>query len=50
MIRRREFIAGIGGAAAWPPSFGVELSPYDTRDAVEIERAFTAMGRGILAA
>jgi putative ABC transport system substrate-binding protein len=28
------------------PSFGVELSPYDTRDAVEIERAFTAMGRG----
>jgi putative ABC transport system substrate-binding protein len=49
VLRDAAISSGIGQFAviqAVAPSFGVELSPYDTRDAVEIERAFTAMGRG----
>jgi putative ABC transport system substrate-binding protein len=49
VLRDAAISSGIGQFAviqAVAPSFGVELSPYDTRDAVEIERSFTAMGRG----
>jgi putative ABC transport system substrate-binding protein len=49
VFRDPAISSGIGQFAviqAVAPSFGVELTPYDTRDAVEIERAFTAIARG----
>jgi hypothetical protein len=45
VLRDAAISSGIGQFAVIhpvAPSFGVELSPYDTRDAVEIERAFAA--------
>jgi putative ABC transport system substrate-binding protein len=51
VFRDAEISSGIGQFAviqAVAPSFAVELSPYDTRDAGEIERAFTDIAqRGI---
>ena len=51
VLRDAAISSGIGQFAviqAVAPSFGVELTPYDTRDAGEIERAFTAIAnRGI---
>ena len=48
MLRDPAIAAGIGqfGAIqAAAPSFGVELSPIDVRDAGEIERAVAAFAR-----
>jgi putative ABC transport system substrate-binding protein len=48
VFRDPAISSGIGQFAviqAGAPSFGVELSPYDTRDAGEIERAFTDIAR-----
>ena len=48
VLRDPAIAAGIGqfGAIqAVAPSFGVELSPVDVRDAGEIERAVTAFAR-----
>ena len=39
-------IGQFGAVQAVAPSFGVELSPVDVRDAGEIERAVTAFARG----
>ena len=39
-------IGQFGAIQAVAPSFGVELSPVDVRDASEIERAVTAFARG----
>ena len=51
VFRDAAISSGIGQFAviqAVAPSFGVELTPYDTRDAAEIERAFTDIAqRGI---
>jgi putative tryptophan/tyrosine transport system substrate-binding protein len=51
VFRDAAISSGIGQFAviqAVAPSFGVELSPYDTRDPGEIERAFADIGqRGI---
>jgi putative tryptophan/tyrosine transport system substrate-binding protein len=49
VFRDPAISSGIGQFAviqAVAPSFGVELTPYDTRDAGEIEGAFTAIARG----
>jgi putative ABC transport system substrate-binding protein len=49
VFRDPAISSGIGQFAviqAVAPSFGVELTPYDTRDAGEIERAFTAIAGG----
>ena len=49
VLRDPTLAAGIGQFAAIQsvaPSFGVELSPLDVRDAGEIERAVTAFARG----
>ena len=49
VFRDAAIASGIGQFAviqAGAPSFGVELTPYDTRHAGEIERAFTAIARG----
>ncbi len=49
VLRDPAIAAGIGqfGAIqAVAPSFGVEVSPIDVRDAGEIERAVTAFARG----
>ena len=49
VLRDPALAAGIGQFAAIQsvaPSFGVELSPLDVRDAGEIERAVTAFARG----
>jgi putative ABC transport system substrate-binding protein len=49
VFRDPAISSGIGQFAviqAVAPSFGVELTPYDTRDAGEIERAFTGIARG----
>ena len=48
VIRDAAAPAGIGhwSAMAMAPSFGVELTPVDPRDAAEIERALTAFVRG----
>jgi putative tryptophan/tyrosine transport system substrate-binding protein len=49
VLRDRSIPAGIGQFASIQsvaPSFGVELSPLDVRDAGEIERAVTAFARG----
>ena len=48
VLRDPAIAAGIGQLAAIQavaPSFGVELSPVDVRDAGEIERAITAFAR-----
>ena len=48
VIRNPSGLAGIGQFAAIQtvaPSFGVELSPIDGRDAVEVERSLTAFSR-----
>jgi putative ABC transport system substrate-binding protein len=48
ILRDAAIASGIGQFAviqAVAPSFGVELTPYDTRDAGEIERAFTDIAR-----
>ena len=48
VIRDAALASGIGQLAAIQavaPSFGVELSPVDLRDATEIERAVTAFAR-----
>jgi putative ABC transport system substrate-binding protein len=49
ILRDAAIAAGIGQFAAIqamaPPSFGVELSPIDVRDAGEIERAVAAFAR-----
>ncbi len=49
VLRDPSLAAGIGQFAAIqalaPPSLGVELSPIDTRDPREIERAITAFAR-----
>jgi hypothetical protein len=39
-------IALFGSIQSVAPSFGVELSPFDSRDAGEIERAVTAFAGG----
>jgi putative ABC transport system substrate-binding protein len=49
VLRDPAISSGIGQFAviqALAPLFGVEFTPYDTRDAGEIERAFTAIARG----
>jgi putative ABC transport system substrate-binding protein len=50
ILRDPAIAAGIGQFAAIqamaPPSFGVELSPIDVRDAGEIERDIAAFARG----
>jgi putative ABC transport system substrate-binding protein len=49
VLRDPYFASGIGqlaGIQAVAPSFGVELSPIDVRDAGEIERAITQFARG----
>ena len=49
VIRDAAAPAGIGhwsAIQAVAPSFGVELTPVDPRDAAEIERALTAFVRG----
>jgi putative ABC transport system substrate-binding protein len=49
VFRDPTISSGIGQFAviqAVAPSFGVELVPYDTRDANEVDRAFAAMTRG----
>jgi putative ABC transport system substrate-binding protein len=50
ILRDPAIAAGIGQFAAIqamaPPSFGVELSPIDVRDASEIERDVAAFARG----
>jgi putative ABC transport system substrate-binding protein len=50
ILRDPAVTTGIGQFAAIqamaPPSFGVELSPIDVRDAGEIERAVAAFARG----
>jgi putative tryptophan/tyrosine transport system substrate-binding protein len=50
ILRDPALAVGIGQFAAIqamaPPSFGVELSPIDVRDADEIERAVAAFARG----
>ena len=43
-------IGQFGAIQAVAPSFGVELSPVDVRDAGEIERAITAFARDRMAA
>ena len=43
-MNRRAFMSLLAGAAA-APSFGVELSPVNVRDASEIERAITTFAR-----
>jgi putative ABC transport system substrate-binding protein len=48
VLRDPGIASGIGQLAtvqAVAPSFGVELSPIDVRDAPEIERAVTAFAR-----
>ena len=49
VLRDPSLAAGIGQFAAIqalaPPSLGVELSPIDSRDASEIERAITVFAR-----
>ena len=48
VLRHPAITSGIGqfaGVQAVPPSFGVELSPVDVRDAGEIERAVMAFAR-----
>jgi len=49
VLRDPSIPAGIGQFASIQsvaPSFGIELSPVDVRDAGEIERAITAFARG----
>jgi putative ABC transport system substrate-binding protein len=49
IIRDPTVVSGIGQLGALQgvaPSLGVELSPFDVRDASEIERAMTAFARG----
>ena len=43
-------IGQLGAIQSVAPSFGVELSPVDVRDAGEIERAVTAFARARMAA
>ncbi len=53
VLRDPAIASGIGQFAAVQavaPSFGVELSPVDVRDAAEIERALTAFARSAMAA
>ena len=53
VLRDPAIAAGIGQFAAIQavaPSFGVEVSPIDVRDAGEIERAVTAFARPRMAA
>ena len=49
VLRNPALAAGIGQFAAIqamaPPTFGMELSPIDVRDAGEIERAVAAFAR-----
>ena len=50
VLRDPATSAGIGQLAAIQsvaPSFGVELTPVDVRDPVEIERAITELARGL---